>query len=79
MTEIREIYQLWQTKDLAQVINNLNFVLQRIADRLDKIEGLRGSARDASIPPTAISSGTMTDVLVLITDSDTVIHQVGNE
>jgi hypothetical protein len=37
----KETYQI-AGNSLSEVINRLNFVLARIADRLDKIEGLRG-------------------------------------
>lgn len=39
----RENYQV-NAPDLINALNQLNFFLARIVDRLDKIEGLRGTS-----------------------------------
>uniref|UniRef100_A0A6M3L9I5 Uncharacterized protein n=1 Tax=viral metagenome TaxID=1070528 RepID=A0A6M3L9I5_9ZZZZ len=41
MTEQRELYYITDPKDT----NGTNRILSRIADRLDKIEGLKGSPK----------------------------------
>ena len=41
MPTTKENYQISAT-DLPGVVQRINFVLARIADRLDKVEGLRG-------------------------------------
>ena len=52
---------------VEELKSDLNFILQRIADRLDKMEGLRGT-----------SSPAFSDVAVggniTVTEDDTVIH-----
>lgn len=51
MSESREIYQL-QGADLAEIIQHINFILSRMADRLDKLEGIRGTSeiQNLSVP-----------------------------
>lgn len=46
----------------------LNFVLARIADRLDKLEGIRGDAK--------IESGLEVGPVEVLDDDDTVIHSL---
>jgi len=43
MAVSKEVYSISAT-DITQLRDDLNFILQRIADRLDKAEGLRGNA-----------------------------------
>ena len=43
MATSRENYQL-RAQDLSSLLNELNFIFSRIADRLDKIEGIRGTS-----------------------------------
>lgn len=52
--------------DLPGLIYQLNFLLQRIADRLDKLEGIRGT------PDSLVTSG---DISVLDED-DAQIHSM---
>lgn len=44
MSESRELYQLLSTDFTEGNLSRINFILQRIADRLDKIEGVRGDS-----------------------------------
>lgn len=44
MAVSKEIYQISAT-ELPQLVNDLNFILQRLSDRFDKLEGLRGDAK----------------------------------
>jgi hypothetical protein len=44
MTQIARDTYLLSGEDITDIKNNMNFILQRIADRLDQIEGLRGTA-----------------------------------
>lgn len=48
MPTTKENYQISAT-DLPGVVQRINFVLARIADRLDKMEGLRGELETAGI------------------------------
>ena len=43
MSKTRENYQL-SANNIYELVAQLNFILQRISDRLDKIEGLRGES-----------------------------------
>ena len=43
MSKTRENYQL-SASNVYELVAQLNFILQRISDRLDKIEGLRGES-----------------------------------
>lgn len=43
MAKTRDNYQV-QGRTVEEVARNLNFILQRLADRMDKIEGIRGTA-----------------------------------
>ena len=43
MTKTRDSYLL-SARSVPELVRELNFTFQRIADRLDKIEGIRGSA-----------------------------------
>ena len=43
MTKTRDSYLL-SARTVPELVRELNFTFQRIADRLDKIEGIRGSA-----------------------------------
>lgn len=43
MATSKEHYQI-NPGDLANVISQMNFILARMADRMDKIEGLRGTS-----------------------------------
>ena len=43
MSKTRENYQL-SANSVYELVAQLNFILQRISDRLDKIEGLRGES-----------------------------------
>lgn len=70
MPATRDSYQIF-ANDFEQLKNELNFILQRIADRLDKMEGIRGT-----------SSPTFEDVAVggditVSDENDTVIHSLG--
>ena len=47
MPTTKENYQISAT-DMAGVVQRINFVLARIADRLDKLEGLRGELETES-------------------------------
>jgi hypothetical protein len=60
----REQYRLTPS-DLPQLVNQLNFILSRIQDRLDQIEGVRGTS-------------TIAESLV-IGDSDAVVHGFNTE
>ena len=66
----RESYQV-NGNALADVVARLNFILARISDRLDKIEGIRG---DAEI------EGELRSGPITVTDSDDeTIHSLGAE
>ena len=41
--EVREHYRIINPADLTDLVNQLNTVLARIADRLDKMDGTRGT------------------------------------
>ena len=43
MSKTRENYQL-SANSVYELVAQINFILQRISDRLDKIEGLRGES-----------------------------------
>jgi hypothetical protein len=43
VTKTRDSYLL-SARSVPELVRELNFTFQRIADRLDKIEGIRGSA-----------------------------------
>jgi len=43
MTKTRDNYQITATT-VPELVRTLNFLLQRFADRIDKIEGIRGTA-----------------------------------
>ena len=43
MTKTRDSYLL-SARSVPELVRELNFTFQRIVDRLDKIEGIRGSA-----------------------------------
>jgi len=43
MSEQRDFFQVIWQNDLKALVNNLNFILNRISDRLDQLEGLRGT------------------------------------
>lgn len=43
MAQTRDNYQI-TGNSIPEIVTNLNFLLQRFADRMDKIEGLRGTA-----------------------------------
>ena len=43
MTKTRDSYLL-SARSVPELVRELNFIFQRVADRLDKIEGIRGSA-----------------------------------
>lgn len=64
MTASKEFYQL-RSRSLDSLVSELNFILARISDRLDKIEGVRGGA-------------TIQDSLT-ITGDDNVIHGFNTE
>lgn len=69
-----------QTKDSLRVsstvdpslANQLNFVLARIADRLDKLEGLRGELETAS----GEFSGAVTAESVSVSDDTITLHSM---
>lgn len=60
---------------LPEAISQMNFILQRFNDRLDKIEGLR-DAFEAQAG--ADFQGTVTTETVKVKDDDVDIHSLGN-
>lgn len=76
MPTTKENYQI-SGNDLSGVVARLNFVLARIADRLDKIEGLRneleteGATFSGSV---RVTKGTAQDTSsVYVEDADSVV------
>ena len=72
MTRSKDAYQV-SAQDLQDAINQLNFALARISDRLDKIEGLRDefeTLADMSVTGKVIGKSEVQD-----TDG-TVIHSL---
>jgi len=43
MAKSRDLYQISQQQDLPGALTRLNFILAKISDRLDQIEGIRGA------------------------------------
>ena len=43
MAKTRDNYQI-TGQTVEELVRNLNFLLQRLADRMDKIEGIRGTS-----------------------------------
>lgn len=43
--QTRDVYNLGAPQSLDQLVRSLNFLLARIGDRLDRMEGLRGNPR----------------------------------
>jgi hypothetical protein len=62
----KETYRLSAT-DLESLVSQLNFYFQSIADRLDALEGFRGSAK--------VKAGLRIED---VNDDDALIHQFGN-
>jgi hypothetical protein len=60
----RELYQVTAT-DVPGLVRELNFIFQRLADRLDKLEGIRGG-----------SDLTVNGDVTVNDDSDEVIHSL---
>jgi hypothetical protein len=62
VAKTRDNYQV-TGNTVPELVNSLNFLLQRIADRLDKLEGIRGSTDGIS---------TAGDLTVLDEDENTI-------
>ena len=45
MPQIRDIFTLGQPQNISELVTALNPILNRLADRLDRMEGLRGNPR----------------------------------
>ena len=62
--------------DLQEAIGQLNFILARLSDRIDKLEGIRDSfrSRDDGQFDGSLQSGSFT---VYDTD-DTLLHEIGS-
>ena len=72
MTITRENYQIVAT-DLQGVVFRLNSVLARLADRIDKLEGLRGELETAS---GTFSGAVDVDSLTVKDLDDTKLHSM---
>jgi len=59
MPKARDNYQVTATA-LPELITNLNFLFQRFADRMDKIEGIRGAPKMES--DLSMTANQITDV-----------------
>lgn len=77
MTRTRDNYQV-RGNTVGELIDSVNFLLQRIADRMDKIEGIRGTASIESTLDmnaniiTDVGSGTVDDDAARLSDIATV-------
>lgn len=69
MPETRDGYQIF-ANDLDGLKNELNFILRRMADRLDQMEGIRGTSSPAFNDVSVGGDITVTD------SNDTVIHSL---
>lgn len=75
MAESREVY-LITGNDLESVKRQLNSYLTRLADRIDKLEGLRGELETAA--GTFAGDVTVNESAVLVKDeNETVLHSLG--
>lgn len=57
--QIRDIYRVSSTKDVNSLSADLNRVLQRISDRMDQMEGFRGTPKyytDTILTPSGVLS-----------------------
>jgi hypothetical protein len=59
--------------DVPELVNQLNFILQRFADRLDKIEGIRDSFESAD----ATFDGPVEATSLLVKDGTETLHSLG--
>lgn len=76
MAKSRDASQIVAT-DINGVVSELNFILQRIFDRLDKLEGLRDSFGTEG---SGEFGGAVSAASVSIADSsETVVHSLGSE
>lgn len=65
------------SEDLPALRAEVNFIFQRIMDRLDKLEGLRDSFESES---SGSFAGSVSADSVKVTDSnDTTVHSLGSE
>ena len=67
MAKTRDNYQL-TGRTVDELVRNLNFLLQRLSDRIDKIEGIRGSASIES--DLDMNSNRVVEVAAAVLDSD---------
>jgi hypothetical protein len=75
--QAREIYNISNPQSLDDITRQLNSILIRITDRLDRIEGLRGTPTNYS-GSTNYPGGTTSGQAVTVRDSGGVkIHELG--
>ena len=72
MAKTRDNYQL-TGRTVDELVRNLNFLLQRLSDRIDKIEGIRGSASIES--DLDMNSNRVVEVAAAVLDSDTLTKE----
>jgi len=60
MSEQKDFFFLHGNKDVASLERSTNFILQRIADRLDQLEGLRGQTIFYGLDYIIKNGGTLT-------------------
>ena len=76
MTQSRDNYQV-MGQELPDVVNRINFILARIADRLDKLEGIRGELETASGTFSGAVTATEVSADLLVKDDDGItIHSM---
>ena len=67
MARTRDNYQV-TGRTVEELVRNLNFLLQRVADRMDRIEGIRGTSSIESALD--MNSNRITEVADAVEDTD---------